>query len=157
MAVTTMQSITSLASRLQTDFTVFRFVASDEFRWSYSEKTIFYDITSDDIASLLHELSHAILDHQAYRRDIELIEMERDAWRHAVILGQKYNVVVTTDDIEDSLDTYRDWLHSRSACPSCKATGIELKKRQYSCLACNIKWNVNDARICALRRYIIQA
>jgi len=152
-----MQSITSLASRLQTDFTVFRFVASDEFRWSYSEKTIFYDITSDDIASLLHELSHAILDHQAYRRDIELIEMERDAWRHAVILGQKYNVVVTTDDIEDSLDTYRDWLHSRSACPSCKATGIELKKRQYSCLACNIKWNVNDARICALRRYIIQA
>jgi len=156
MAVTTMPSIISLASHLQTDFSLFRFTASNEFRWSYSERTIFYDIASDDTASLLHELSHAILNHQTYRRDIELIEMERDAWRRAVILGQKYNVVITTDDIEDSLDTYRDWLHSRSTCPSCKATGIELKRRQYSCIACNVRWNVNDARICALRRYIIR-
>jgi hypothetical protein len=84
-----------------------------------------------------------------------LVKMERDAWHQAVILGQKYNINITIDNAEDSLDTYRDWLHSRSTCPFCRATGIEVKKHLYTCLACNVKWNVNDARICALRRYII--
>jgi hypothetical protein len=149
-----MHLITSLAAKLQADYPQFRFVPDTEFRWVPLESSIFYDQASDDVASFLHELSHALLGHTTYIRDIELIELERDAWHYAQhILAQKYVIEVTDDQVEDSLDTYRDWLHARSTCPGCSATGIQVKKNEYKCLACNKKWRVNDARICALRRY----
>lgn len=151
-----MPSTTSLATNLQNDFPAFVFTASDEFRWSPQDKTIFYDHTSDDTASLLHELSHALLDHTEYTKDIELIEMERDAWEYATsTLARKYNVTIGGDVVQNSLDTYRDWLHARSTCPQCKATGVQTKKNQYKCVMCGTKWRVNDARVCALRRYTI--
>jgi hypothetical protein len=151
-----MPSITSLATKLQTDFPRFGFVASHEFRWSPKERTIFYDQDSSDQASLLHELSHAILDHREYARDIELIELERDAWTYArETLAHTYDASIDSEQSEDALDTYRDWLHARSICPGCLATGLQTKKNEYKCILCTTKWRVNDARICALRRYKI--
>lgn len=118
---------------------------------------VFYDQTAVDHASLLHELAHAILDHKTYARDIELIELERDAWTHAqATLAPTYNIAIGTNQIEDALDTYRDWLHARSTCPNCQATGVQTERNAYKCLACLSKWRVNDARICALRRYKIR-
>jgi hypothetical protein len=132
------------------------FVQADEFRWLPEEQTIFYDPISADTASLLHEVAHAVLDHAAYSRDIELIELERQAWQYASEhMAQKYRVAITSDQIEDSLDTYRDWLHARSTCPTCQATGLQAKKNEYKCIACLGRWRVNDARICGLRRYKI--
>jgi len=149
-----MLSNTSLTDTLAQQFPEFSFVASDEFRWSPDSQTVTYDRASDDLAALLHELSHAILGHKDYKRDIELIGLERDAWRYASEkLAKAYRVTVSPDEIEDSLDTYRDWLHARSTCPRCQATGIQVKKHEYKCPACFQKWRVNDARVCALRRY----
>lgn len=151
-----MPSTTSLANNLQRDFPAFIFKVSDTFRWSPQEKTIFYDQTSDDCASVLHELAHAVLQHENYTKDIALIEMERDAWQHAVTtLAPQYKVTIDDSVVQDSLDTYRDWLHARSTCPNCKATGVQTKKNQYKCLLCATRWRVNDARICALRRYTL--
>ncbi|HET8884083.1 MAG TPA: hypothetical protein VFM68_01285 [Candidatus Saccharimonadales bacterium] len=151
-----MPSTTSLATKLQKDFPHFAFTSSDGFRWSPNDTTVFYDATSNNQAALLHELSHAILDHTQYTKDIELVEMERDAWEHAsTSLGSRYGVVIADATIQDSLDSYRDWIHSRSTCPHCQATGVQVKKNQYKCLACNTQWRVNDARVCALRRYTI--
>lgn len=80
--------------------------------------------------------------------------MERDAWQYAKdTLGQTYDQAILDDTVEDALDSYRDWLHARSTCPACQATGIQTKKEEYKCLACRTKWRVNEARICALRRY----
>jgi hypothetical protein len=156
MDATIMPSITSLATKLQADFPAFTFTGADEFRWSPKEKTIFYDQTSDDQASLLHELSHASLHHTDYTKDIELIEMERDAWEYATIhLAKRYAVPIDDATVQDALDTYRDWLHARSTCPHCKATGLQTKKNQYKCLVCETEWRVNDARVCALRRYTL--
>lgn len=156
MDVTIMPSTTSLAHKLQSDFPAFIFTASDTFRWSPQHKEIFYDQGSDDVASLLHELSHAVLNHTLYTKDIELIEMERDAWAHAnTTLAAKYQITIDDDTIQDALDTYRDWLHARSTCPHCKATGVQTKKNQYKCIACMTEWRVNEARVCALRRYTI--
>jgi len=152
-----MQSITSLVTRLAEDFPAFRFKASDEFHWSPDNSTIYFDPSSGDTASLLHELSHAQLSHHRYTRDIQLIEMERDAWNHAkTMLSQKYDIIIDDDLIEDSMDTYRDWLHARSRCPECSATGIQVKKYEYKCIGCGVHWKVNDARICSLRRYTIK-
>ncbi|MFI5212805.1 MAG: hypothetical protein ACHQTE_02490 [Candidatus Saccharimonadales bacterium] len=149
-----MRSITSLTTKLQADFPAFTFALSDQFRWSPDEKVISIDQTSDDSATLLHELAHAALGHSHFSKDIELIEMERDAWEYASkTLGPGYNVAIDEDVVQGALDSYRDWLHARSTCPECSATGIETKKNNYKCLACTSTWRVNDARVCALRRY----
>jgi hypothetical protein len=148
-----MPSITSLVAKLTIDFPNVKFEPSREFRWSPTQKTIFFDQTSDDMGSLLHELSHAALQHSEYLKDIQLIEMERDAWHYAkVSLCTPYQVEIDDNDIQDALDTYRDWLHARSTCPRCQATGVQTKKYTYKCIACVSQWQVNDARVCALRR-----
>lgn len=150
-----MPSIPLLISKASTDFPSITFLAANEFRWSPEERTVFYEQDSKDVSSLLHEVSHAILDHKDYMRDIELLELERAAWSYAqTVLSPIYHVVIDADQIEDSLDTYRNWLHARSTCPACHATGFQIKKTVYKCLACQATWRVNDARMCALRRYV---
>lgn len=148
-----MPSTTLLANKLALEYPAFQFQPDETFRWSPPLRTIFYK-ESDDAASLLHELAHALLGHSTYVKDIGLIEMERDAWEHTRTLALKYAVEIPEDTIEDALDTYREWLHARSKCPNCNATGVQTRKNAYKCLACETLWRVNDARICALRRYI---
>jgi hypothetical protein len=149
-----MHSITSLVTKLATDFPAFRFVPGSEFRWSPGEQAIFYDANSGDGASLLHELSHALLAHAEFTRDVALLELERAAWQHATeTLAPIYGVAIAEEQVEAALDTYRDWLHARSTCPSCGATGLQTKKDEYKCLTCRERWRVNDARLCGLRRY----
>jgi hypothetical protein len=151
-----MPSINSLISKLQHDHPEFQFQAGDLFQWSPTESSISYDPTSNDPASLLHELAHGILGHANYTKDIELIDMERAAWEYTKqTLGPTYGITIMDDVIQGSLDTYRDWLHARSTCPHCQATGIQSKKYEYKCLVCSTQWRVNDARICALRRYTL--
>lgn len=150
-----MQSINWLLTNLERDFPALRFIPNNEFLWSANKKTIYYDPTAyrSDVYTL-HELSHAILGHRGYDRDIELIKMERDAWQYMQDkLSKRYGVTADYDHIQDNLDTYRSWLHARSACPQCKATGLQTKQRSYKCITCSHSWRVNEARICALRRY----
>jgi ribosomal protein L37AE/L43A len=123
------------------------------FRWSPKDETVYYLKTADP-ALLLHEVAHAILHHTDYTRDIDLLKMERDAWELAsAALSEKYGVDITSELKEDMLDTYRNWLHKRSICPECQATGVQTASSLYNCLACKTSWRVNEARSCALRRY----
>lgn len=149
-----MPSISSLVSKLRRDFAQFQFLAGNDFYWSPTDTTVYYIADSSDATSLLHETAHAMLGHIHYAKDVTLLEMERAAWTYASAqLGPTYGVRIDDSAIEDALDTYRDWLHARSTCPNCHATGLQTSKHHYSCLACHEKWRVNDARICALRRY----
>jgi hypothetical protein len=155
MDVIIMLSITSLVDRLRADFPQFHFAAGEEFRWSPPETTVYFKEHSTDTSSLLHELSHALLGHNHYIRDIQLIEFEQAAWNYAKTdLSRRYGIEIDIEQVEDSLDTYRDWLHARSICPACGATGLQIKSHIYSCLACSTKWQVNDARVCGLRRTV---
>ena len=152
MDATTMPSTSSLVHKLTQEYPQFTFVPDSEFHWSPQKKSIFY--AQDSAALLLHELAHALLGHTSYARDVVLIEMERDAWAYArTTLAPQYNLKITDDEIDSSLDTYRDWLHARSICPECKATGVQIQTDEYKCLACYTHWHVNEARTCALRRY----
>ncbi len=149
-----MPSIISLASKLSSDFPQFTFTASDTFRWDPTEKTVHYSNSSDDTSALLHELAHALLDHTSYNRDISLLRIEAEAWALATNqLSQVYHVVIADSTVQDALDTYRDWLHARSTCPTCRATGVQTTQYSYRCVVCSSKWKVNEARTCALRRY----
>ncbi|MDB5167397.1 MAG: hypothetical protein JWN26_542 [Candidatus Saccharibacteria bacterium] len=155
MDATTMPSTPSLIHQLKSDYPEFRFRKAKRFLWSPSEHTVYYTGAEADYAFLLHELSHGLLGHAEYNRDVGLIAMERAAWDKAVELAPSYNLVITEDTVETTLDSYRDWLHARSTCPNCKAIGLQIKQRVYTCPACHHNWRVNEARICALRRYTI--
>lgn len=154
MAATTMEQITLLIEKLKSKSPDVTFVAGDEFGWSPKTKTVTYSESSPEMeAYLLHEYGHALLDHDAYERDIDLIAMERDAWKTAQETASHYNLTIESGAIEGALDTYRDWMHARALCPACDATGIETSKHEYTCIACRNRWHVNEARRCALRRY----
>lgn len=152
-----MHSTNSLISQLKADFPDLSFQDADEFRWSPEYQTIFVDKKEENgNLFILHELSHAILDHRHYSHDIDLIKLERDAWEYTQhTLSAVYSIELNAAIIQANLDTYRDWLHARSTCPSCQATGLQVRRQQYRCLACGQRWKVNEARLCALRRYML--
>lgn len=158
MVATTMLSMTLLFNQLKSDHPGFTFKKSAEFWWSASSNTVHLNTKSPESPAFsLHELSHAILGHQGYTYDVDLIKIERDAWQYAVSeLASKYGVTIDDKLIQDNLDTYREWLHARSRCPSCEATGLQSKDRFYRCLGCGTSWHANEARICSLRRYTRQ-
>ena len=108
---------------------------------------------------LLHEIAHAKLGHKNYQYDVQLIEMERSAWEYAVdTLAPKYGLALSMDDdnVQDSLDSYRDWLHKRSLCPQCGAVGLQGTSSSYKCINCHSEWRVNQAKSCQLKRYQIK-
>lgn len=150
-----MPSITLLVPRLAADFPDITFATGERFHWHPDTRVITYVEASEDSASLLHEVAHALLGHQDFSRDVALLGMERDAWYYATaILAPRYQLTIEPDAVDEALDTYRDWLHARSTCPVCKATGVQIKQRTYRCLACRSEWIVNDARQHALRRHL---
>lgn len=126
----------------------------DGFRWDPNRSCLFYDPSDPLIDQLiLHELGHALLGHVNYSHDIELLALERAAWDKALKISKNYGVTISEDSIEDHLDTYRDWLHARSLCPDCNATGIQSGASNYICPSCHNTWRVNSAKTCGLRRY----
>lgn len=155
-----MPKISSVYSRIVADFSHLSFCKGDTFQWSPHTHTITHPAvtTVSDLAQLLHEIGHAELRHQTYARDIQLIQIEREAWEYAIsTLAPRYQVSITPEDeiVQSSLDTYRQWLHDRSTCPTCTAVGLEYDTGAYRCLSCQQQWRVNEARTCSLRRYLI--
>lgn len=151
MAATT-TAFNNLISKLVSDFPALTFAEGDDFHWSPTTQTVWYVKGSDDNITLLHETAHGLLDHIGYKDDIELLKLERAAWEKAAEIAKIYKIAISQDDIESALDTYRDWLHTRSLCPNCQQNGLQVTEKSYRCVVCNQKWHVNDARHCGLRR-----
>lgn len=146
-----MPSTDSLLSKLSQDYPKVQFIAGTEFRFSPSEKAVYY--LPDGPELLLHELSHSLLHHAYYIQDIDLLKMERDAWQKAQKIAPNYGLRIDEPMVQDHLDSYREWLHSRSTCPNCTATGHQTGTKTYHCDACGQDWRVNEARTCGLKRY----
>lgn len=147
-------SLTETLHKLTLAFPDITFQEADDFSWSPHNRTVHYNPSlTHGTELLLHELSHGLLDHRDYSRDIELLAMEVAAWQKATEIAPLYGLAVRDDIAQDNLDTYRDWLHARSTCPACSATGFQVTKSGYQCPACTHLWRVNEARSCALRRY----
>ena len=160
MDVITMEKITWLLPKLRAKaaniphLQHLTIISGEVFCWNHTACAITYDASARYAeAQLLHEFGHALLNHKQYLRDIKLLAMERAAWDQATTLAHEFNVQIHEGCIEEALDTYRDWLHARSLCPHCAATGVQTKRHHYQCLACLHTWRVNDARTCQLRRY----
>ena len=85
---------------------------------------------------LLHEVGHALSGHREFRTDPERLVMEREAWERARELAATYNIRYDEEFVEGALDTYRDWLHQRSACPECGLTRYQTVDGRWHCPLC---------------------
>jgi hypothetical protein len=139
-----------LIKRLRQDYPDVEFIIGASHCWSPANGQIMYTPGSNpaELAGVLHELGHARLKHHGYARDLELLQKEMDAWQEARQLCAEYGILISEDHIQDCLDTYRDWLHKRSLCPSCRNSGLQETERHYVCLNCGHTWHVTAARFC---------
>ena len=140
----------TLISRLQHDYPSLSFQKDTEARWSFADKTVFYTLNTGQEATwtLLHELGHALLGHASYASDVELLQKEVAAWEKARELARRYAIRIEETYAENCLDTYRDWLHRRSACPECSLQGIQQSSALYDCFNCQTTWKVTEQRFC---------
>lgn len=137
----------------------FSFIVGTTFSWSPETKTITYKVSNHNEAawSLLHELAHAKLGHTTYNTDFELLTLEVQAWNYSKKEAKKYGLIIDGNYIEDCLDSYRDWLHRRSTCPTCGTAGLQQTQTEYHCHNCNTVWHVTAARFCRpYRRKVTQ-
>jgi len=140
-----------LINKLAQDFPDITIQVADSFYWSPELKTVFIDTkntTDSGKWSLLHEFSHALLDHTTYTSDIELLQLESQAWHKAKQLALAYNVTISDDYSENCLDSYRDWLHTRSTCPQCSNRSLQQDHNHYQCFNCLHVWKVSKSRMC---------
>ncbi|MEO8785276.1 MAG: hypothetical protein ABI221_03140 [Candidatus Saccharimonadales bacterium] len=141
-----------LLSKLAKDFPHIKFVAGELFSWSPKEQTVIYasDVKDEGhpVWSLLHEVGHGLLKHHSYSTDFELVKLEAAAWQRATQLASHYSYQIDGEHIQDCLDTYRDWLHQRSTCPTCLTTSLQRDMTTYCCYNCNAEWRVTRAKIC---------
>ena len=147
----------NLLEQLIKDFTAYTFVAGEHFSWAPRKRTIQYDSMSnpDSNWSLLHELGHATLGHRGYKRDIELIQLEVEAWDKASKIGHSYGITINWRHIEQCIDSYRDWLHARSTCPRCNMVSFQFHPLTYKCINCHTSWHVSKSRLCRIHRRVI--
>ncbi len=141
-----------LLERLKADYPKLTFIKGSSFYWSPKDNSVTYGSFSEqpEVASwsLLHEVSHSLLGHTGYRSDFELMELEVEAWDKATSLGIPYGIEVDPEHIQDCLDTYRDWLHRRSTCPTCGTVSLQQDNRTYVCFNCHTSWHVSASRFC---------
>lgn len=136
---------------IKLDYPSLNFIEGEHHSWSPKNKTVTFSPLSSslDTWSLLHEVAHAKLGHKSYNNDMELINMELDAWLVAKDLAKKYNTnPIDSQHIENCLDTYRDWIYKRSCCPSCKVVGIQKSPQLYICYRCFGSWKVSNTSFC---------
>lgn len=105
--------------------------------------------------ALIHEVAHAVLDHQGYKTDAGLLMLEVEAWEKARELGSGLKVEIEAEHIQECLNTYRDWLYARSTCPTCMLNSLQVEETEYFCLNCSTRWSVSGARFC--RPYRMQS
>jgi hypothetical protein len=153
MAATSLsKTMQSLLKDLRKDYPSIHFVKGTSFYWSPETQSVSYASSTKEpeVAawSLLHEVSHASLGHNTYFSDFELVQLEVAAWAKARDISKKYNIEIDPDHVEDCLDTYRDWLHRRSACPTCSMVSVQKNPDTYACFNCGQEWHVSNSRFC---------
>jgi predicted RNA-binding Zn-ribbon protein involved in translation (DUF1610 family) len=151
MAATTTSSKTSkgFIEQIIKDHPQFKFEPGSQEHWSPKTNTITYSQTEplDELRyGLLHELAHALLGHNSYNSDFELLKLESQAWELAAKIAKKYQVKLDADHIQDCLDTYREWLHRRSKCPTCGMHVLQSSSNSYKCFNCSTGWQVSSRR-----------
>ena len=123
-------------AKIKQDFPDFRFISGKKFTFRPPKTIVIGPHESQDELLLLHELGHALSGHKNFGTDIERMKMEVEAWEKAKEIAPKYRISIDEDMIQGELDTYRDWLHSRSKCKKCGLTCYQTPDGEYHCPRC---------------------
>ena len=145
--------------RLVADFPEVRFAKNRQrfsYRWQNDVPTVFLGEPQPKYALLtLHELGHALCKHKDYKVDVQRIKIECEAWERAKTVFLEYRDKAYAEDgvvkdealawilpewdedfVQEKLDTYRDWLHTKSRCKKCGLTGYQTEDGKYHCPRC---------------------
>lgn len=146
MEVTSMANNT-LLDLLKQDFPDLVFKTGKKFSFSPPKTVVlgppepFYDLLT------LHEVGHALSDLFDYETHVERLKIETAAWEEAAKLYATYKEKspksLTTPEwdqnfVETNLDTYRNWLHTKSLCKKCGLTRYQSKDGAYHCPHCDL-------------------
>ncbi len=145
-----------LLNKLKKNNPALNFLPAKVFAWSPKTQTIFYNLerlSRGESMSLLHEFAHALLEHQEYYYDVELLRMEVQAWKKTMEISDQYDVLIKKQVVDGCLETYRDWLDARSHCPTCEQYGLQQVSQNYRCLMCETQWRVPVRQTCAIKRW----
>lgn len=156
-----MNSITNLLPELQRAYTDISFEAGTVFKWSPKDRTITYTShqanADHGVWALFHEIAHAELQHDGYKSDFSLLQLEVAAWQHAVKVARRYGIEIDKEHAQDCIDTYRDWLHKRATCPTCSVVSIQRDDGVYQCFNCRSQWRVPRSPLCRVIRAQVAA
>lgn len=125
-----------LINKIKTDYPSFAIKTGRKFAFRYPKTITIGPSEPFDSLLLLHEVSHALLGHRDYSRDIDRVKMESEAWEKAKELANHYGVEIDENLVQDELDTYREWLHQKSRCPKCGLTRFQTPDSKYHCPRC---------------------
>lgn len=140
---------TDFIETLKLEFGQFNFIPAKRFKW-HAPKSIYFEENSgyplQYFALLtLHELGHALCGHKDYKTDVERLRIESEAWQRAKTLiseheswQKDFGIVYDEDFAENELDSYRDWLHTKSRCKNCGLTRYQTKDGKYHCPNCDL-------------------
>ena len=129
-----------------TQYPQYEFVQSDEFLFDAADDIIYYskpdlDHEQGQIA-LLHEVSHAELNHFDYSSDLELVVMECRAWQRTRELAEVHELSIDEVYISDCLGGYSTWLEDRATCPDCQNFSLQTSDDTYHCFRCCTRWRI---------------
>lgn len=147
-----MQNPADILAYLKSSIPSITLAEADTFSWRPAANTINYNReelqTNQGVLSLLHEAGHASRGHHAYVYDVELLQMESEAWDEARSMCNKMSICFDMNTAQDSLDTYRDWLYQRSTCITCGFISLQIESGIYRCFNCDSRWRVPHTPIC---------
>lgn len=124
-------TLSKFITQLSKDFPDFNFTYGKRFSFRPPKTIIIGPEEGENTALLVfHELGHALSGKYQYNLGIERLKIESLAWQEAKKAYEackssgKYPNLPSWDQdfVEDNLDTYRNWLHQKSKCPSCGLT-----------------------------------
>jgi hypothetical protein len=142
------------------DFPELNFIPGNINMWSPYRKAVTYDSrqvnTNNGKLGLLHEISHGLLGHRIYKYDIELINMEMDAWDLTRKLARKYSIRIDERHIARCIESYDRWMTKRATCPDCNNFSLQKGRDKYGCFACGSIWDVNWRKDRRVTRRIMQ-
>ena len=132
-----MQNNIEFINLLKTKYPNFIFKESDSFSF-HPPHTIKYCPLSPNFAlQTLHELGHGLLSHKTFKTSLERLKIERKAWNKAQELCRLLDVPYDEAFVEDSLDSYRNWLHKKTTCKKCGLTCYQTPDKKYHCPRCD--------------------
>ena len=92
------------------NFPELNFVPERFFSWSPQEKTIYFDPRrlrgNTGKIALLHEIGHAKLGHTLYKYDMQLLNMELDAWDYVRQEAAQFGLTVDEKHIAECINSY---------------------------------------------------